>query len=176
MTRDSPRLVDSGRGRRTRRLAGHEGMAGPDISAEVAFTVEELRQAAERRRGKGRNTVAGRALWKPHPDRRMGSPFPEPSGDALVVNQLAQSIVEEILSTPGTKIYMYRGRFIHAWPPPPDRRGVRWNLDGTFNTFIERRNVPTSGAPRCSSETTDMDGHDEDVGQGSRHGTRNREG
>jgi hypothetical protein len=101
----------------------------------------------------------------------MGRPFPEPSG---VINRLAQSIVDEILGDPGSKIYVYRERFIHAWPPVPDRRGARWNLDGTFNTFIERREILSSGSPRPVSESTVTGGHDEDAGQGSRHGTRSR--
>jgi len=50
---------------------------------------------------------------------------------------MARQIVDEILANDATVLYVYRGRFIHARPPSPDRRLIRWRLDGTFGAFLE---------------------------------------
>jgi hypothetical protein len=83
-------------------------------------------------------TVAGRALSKHLPKNRPGSSYPALEGNADRFNRVAQQIIDEILRNPGTRVYVYRDRFVHAWPPAPDRRLLRWNLDGTFKTFLEK--------------------------------------
>jgi len=54
------------------------------------------------------------------------------------VNWVARQIVQDLLTNLSTSIYVYKSRYIHAWPPAPDRRIVRWNLDGTFKAFLEK--------------------------------------
>lgn len=119
-------------------MAGDGAASGASIDADVPFTAEELFRAAQLPRRKGRLTVAGRALWKHAPAYRPGSPYPTPAGDALHINRVAHSIIDEILGNAGTRVYVYRGRFVHAWLPAPDRRGARWNLDGSFNAFLDK--------------------------------------
>jgi hypothetical protein len=55
---------------------------------------------------------------------------------------MARRIIAGILANDATIIYVYRDRFIHARPPAPDRRLVRWRLDGTFDTFLEQPSPP----------------------------------
>lgn len=85
----------------------------------------------------GELSAAGRALEK-H-GSRTGSVFPRAVGNAAAKNAAGQSIVEDILTSPGArKVDLTSGRFkggfdIYA----PDGRGVRYDAGGKFITFLE---------------------------------------
>ncbi len=105
----------------------------------MSFNRAELARAADAPSKGGPETVAGRALQKHAPSnlRRPTSPFPESTGNPRQVAGIAKQIVDEILANDATAVYVYRNRFIHARPPAPDRRVIRWRLGGTFEAFLE---------------------------------------
>lgn len=123
------------KGERSKRSEA-SGPSGEDPSA--LYSREELARAADAPFQGGPDSAAGRALRKHAPANRPNSPYPTPIGPPITVNWVARQIVNEVLANPRTAIYVYKGRYIHAWPPAPDRRIVRWNLDGTFEAFLEK--------------------------------------
>lgn len=108
------------------------------MEPDVPVTIAALRQAAASLFRGGPYTVAARALQKHDPAKRAGSPFPKPVGTPDRVNDKACRIVDDILGSPGTRIYVYKGIFIHARPPDPDRRMIRWKITGEFVGFLEK--------------------------------------
>ncbi|MFN2637433.1 MAG: RHS repeat-associated core domain-containing protein [Gemmatimonadaceae bacterium] len=102
----------------------------------VVGGLEGLAESAARAEA-GELSAAGRALEK-H-GSRTGSVFPRAVGNAGAKNAAGQSIVEDILTAPGSrKVDLTSGRFkggfdIYA----PDGRGVRYDASGKFITFLE---------------------------------------
>ena len=82
-------------------------------------------------------TKAGRALVK-H-GSRPDSTFPKPTGNADVINQVAQTVVDDILHNPRktiTKRYHARfGEIIEI--KAPDGGGIRFDSSGNFIGFLE---------------------------------------
>lgn len=92
---------------------------------------------------KGNNrTVAGRALEKHN--GRPGSAFPKVKGSATQINEAAQQIVDDILTSPGaitTKRLDARfGQIIDI--VSPNGRGVRYDAKGKFMGFLEPKPKP----------------------------------
>ena len=102
----------------------------------ASHSLDELSQAAKAA-DRGGLTAAGRALQK-HGDRG-GSAFPRVTGGPEAINRQGQSIVDDILTSPGsTNVTRYHARFgkvtdIRA----PDGRGVRYGPNGKFIGFLE---------------------------------------
>ena len=87
--------------------------------------------------GNGGLTTAGRALQK-HAGR-AGSVFPRAVGSPAEISRAAQHIVDDILTTPGTRfIQRPRGRYgIVIDVVGPTGRGIRYTLDHRFIGFLE---------------------------------------
>ena len=117
---------------------GDEDVWGCGVDPTVPLSAAELSRAARVPRPRGRLAVAGRALQKHLPKNRTGSPYPALTGNAARFNRVAHEIVDEILSNPEPRVCVYQDRYIHAWPPPPDRRLLRRNLGGTFETLLQK--------------------------------------
>jgi filamentous hemagglutinin len=66
--------------------------------------------------------------------------FPQLSGSADDINRAAQDIVDDILTSPGgTSTVITRGRFKGGVDIfDPSGRGVRYDAEGNFVTFLER--------------------------------------
>ena len=82
-------------------------------------------------------TKAGRALQK-H-GNRPGSAFPQPKGSQSDINTVAQEIVDDILTMPGTKIEnVHSARFGQVTEvDAPDGRGLRYDSNGILIGFLE---------------------------------------
>ncbi len=82
-------------------------------------------------------TKAGRALQK-H-GNRPGSAFPQPKGSQSDINTVAQEIVDEILTMPGTTIrkrsHPRYGQVFEV--RSPDRRGLMYDNNNTLIGFRE---------------------------------------
>ena len=82
-------------------------------------------------------TVAGRALQK-HGDR-AGSAFPRVTGNAANRNAAGQSIVDDILTNPGStftpRATGRHGQFVDV--VAPDGRGLRFGSDNRLIGFLE---------------------------------------
>jgi RHS repeat-associated protein len=97
---------------------------------------------AARLADRGGLSKAGRALTKHARGQRSGSElFPELSGNVDDINKVAGDIVDDILTNPqSTAKVITRGRFkggVDVYDP--SGRGVRYDADGAFVTFLERR-------------------------------------
>ncbi len=108
------------------------------MEPDVPVTIADLLQAAAIPYQGGPYSVAARDLQKHDPAKRAGSPYPKPVGNPDRVSDTARRIVGDILGNPGTRIYVYKGIFIHARPPDPDRRMIRWRITGEFVGFLEK--------------------------------------
>jgi hypothetical protein len=85
-------------------------------------------------------TAAGRSLTKHGTGSRLGnSLFPTAAGNPSAINRQAQDIVDDILTTPGTKIInRHRGRFGNTVEHiAPDGRGIVFDSNGKFLFFRE---------------------------------------
>ena len=86
-------------------------------------------------------TAAGHALTKHAIGQRAGSRlFPALRGNPAEINAAAQSLVDDILTSPGASFQgISRGKWMggfEVWSP--SGRGVRYNSQGEFVTFLER--------------------------------------
>ncbi|MGY6517589.1 MAG: RHS repeat-associated core domain-containing protein [Lysobacteraceae bacterium] len=120
---------------------------GPDVagSASTASSVtrgarslDDLSRAAGAS-DRGGLSAAGRALQK-H-GGRSGSVFPAARGNPAAINRQGQSIVDDILTTPGnTTVTRHHARFGNVTEiRAPDGRGVRYGERGEFLGFLEPR-------------------------------------
>jgi RHS repeat-associated protein len=102
----------------------------------IARSAEELSQAAATLDREGL-TVAGRALQK-H-GSRQGSAFPEATGNPQSINQQAQKMVDDILTSPSsTAVTRHHARFGEVTEiRAPDGRGIRYGADGKFIGLLE---------------------------------------
>jgi filamentous hemagglutinin len=98
--------------------------------------LEKLSEASRILEGSGL-TKAGRALVK-H-GSRLGSIFPKPTGNADVINQVAQTVVDDILyNSRKTIIKRYHAHFGKILEiKAPDGRGIRFDSNGNFIGFLE---------------------------------------
>lgn len=89
---------------------------------------------------KGGYTAAGRSLTKHAAGARPGSTlFPPLKGNTQAINNMAQNIVDDILTTPGTVMNnAYRGRFGNTLEfTAPDGRGLVFDSINKFLFFKE---------------------------------------
>jgi len=114
------------------------------VQPHIPFSAADLKRAARVPFRGGPLTRAGRALQKHRPSDRPSSPYPEPSGNPQQVNRQAQQIIDEILDDPASTFSiatrMFHGQpvqYIQIQPPSPDRRLVRFDINGNFLTFLE---------------------------------------
>lgn len=110
---------------------------GPRGGAANGFrSVDELSQAAAAA-DRGGLSAAGRALQK-HGGRE-GSAFPPVSGNPASINRQGQSVVDDILTSPGsmtvTRNHARYGEVMEV--RAPDGRGVRYDANGKFMGFLE---------------------------------------
>jgi RHS repeat-associated protein len=108
---------------------------------ELLGALDELSSAA-RAIDRGGLTKAGRALTKHARGQRAGSQlFPELGGSVDDVNRIAGDIVDDILTNPkSAAVVIKRGRFkggVDIYDP--SGRGVRYDAEGNFVTFLERQ-------------------------------------
>ncbi|HET6893718.1 MAG TPA: hypothetical protein VFH31_21655, partial [Pyrinomonadaceae bacterium] len=97
--------------------------------------VEDLALAASNPINKEGLTEAARALTKHASGQRSTGTFPPLSGGIEKQNEIAKSIVNEIITNPESKFRnLGRGGLeVRA----PDGRGLRFNADGSFSGFID---------------------------------------
>jgi RHS repeat-associated protein len=89
---------------------------------------------------RGGLTKAGRSLTKHGAGARPGnSKFPAATGNPQQINQMAQDMVNDILTNPGTTVTnSYRGRFGNTIEyTAPDGRGLVFKASGEFLFFKE---------------------------------------
>lgn len=89
---------------------------------------------------RGGLTAAGRSLTKHGAGARPGNTlFPPAKGSASAINQTAQSVADEILTTPGSTIKNgYKGRFGPTIEvTAPGGRGLVYDASGNFLFFKE---------------------------------------
>jgi filamentous hemagglutinin len=101
--------------------------------------IDRLSRAAARFDRQG-YTKAGRSLTKHGVGKRPGnSKFPAPKGNPQQINQMAQDIVDDILTTPGTTFTnSYRSKFGNTIEvKAPDGRGLVFKASGEFLFFKE---------------------------------------
>lgn len=111
-------------------------------AARGAFEVLDDLSAAAQVADRGGLTRAGRALTKHAEGQRAGSrAFPCLSGSADEINAAAQNIVDDILTNPqSTATVVTRCRFkggVDIYDS--SGRGVRYDKDKNFVTFLERQ-------------------------------------
>jgi hypothetical protein len=102
-------------------------------------SLDELSRAAAAP-DRGGYTSAGRSLTKHGAGARAGSKlFPAAKGSPAEINRQAQTIVDDILTTPGTTISNgYRGRWGKTTEvTAPDGRGIVYDANGKFLFFKE---------------------------------------
>jgi RHS repeat-associated protein len=100
--------------------------------------IEVLSEAAAAEITEGGLTAAGRALQK-H-GSRLGSAFPKAKGSPAEISRVAQEIVDDILSDPGTTFTRrYHPRYASdvIEVVAPDGRGIRYTGTGDFMGFLE---------------------------------------
>jgi RHS repeat-associated protein len=103
------------------------------------FSVDDLSRAAGAA-DRGGFTAAGRSLTKHGSGARPGNTkFPAPKGNPAAINQMAQDVVDDILTTPGvTFARSHRGRFgATIEVTAPDGRGIVYDATGKFLFFKE---------------------------------------
>lgn len=108
-------------------------------SSQPCYDVNGLSQAASAP-DKGGFTAAGRSLTKHGAGARIGnSKFPAAKGSPSQINQMAQEIVDEILTDPGSVFKnSYRGRFGDTLEiTAPNGRGLVFDANGKFLFFKE---------------------------------------
>jgi hypothetical protein len=113
------------------RLLTHNAGCGP--------LLDDLSKAAGEI-DKGGLTKAGRSLDKHGAGARPGnSAFPKATGNVAEKNNLAQNLVDDILTDPGTTVTnSYRGRFGNTIEyTAPSSRGVVYDSSGKFLFFKE---------------------------------------
>lgn len=89
---------------------------------------------------RGGLTAAGRSLTKHGAGARPGNTlFPAAKGNPATINQTAQNVVDDILTTPGSTIQnSTRGRFGSTIEvTAPDARGIVYDANGKFLFFKE---------------------------------------
>ena len=89
---------------------------------------------------RGGYTVAGRSLTKHGTGARPGNvAFPQAKGSPSQINQIAQDIVDDILTHPQTTVTKsYRGRFGNTIEyMDPNGRGIVYDANGKFLFFKE---------------------------------------
>jgi RHS repeat-associated protein len=94
-----------------------------------------LRNAANQPLGKGGLTRVGHALDKHAAGQRGASPFPRLSGSNQNKNVVAQQQLDEILSSSDATFKKLGRGGVEV--RLPDRRGVRFNADGSFSSFVD---------------------------------------
>jgi hypothetical protein len=105
--------------------------------AKTTPSLDELSKAASVA-DRGGLTAAGRSLTKHGAGARSGnSPFPAAKGNPATINQTAQNVVDDILTTPGSTIQNgNRGRFGPTLEvTAPDGRGIVYDANGKFLFF-----------------------------------------
>jgi filamentous hemagglutinin len=110
--------------------------AGKSIAAP---SIEDLSKAAGVP-DRGGLTAAGRSLTKHGAGARPSNTlFPPAKGNPATINQTAQNIVDDILTTPGTTtLNSTRGRFGPTIEmTAPDGRGIVYDANGNFLFFKE---------------------------------------
>ena len=115
---------------------------GPGNAYRKAFNALDELSSAARAIDRGGLTRAGRALTKHARGQRAGSElFPALSGDVDDINRVAGQIVDDILTDPkSTAVVIKRGRFKGGVDIYDSRgRGVRYDAEGNFVTFLERQ-------------------------------------
>jgi len=107
-----------------------------DVTKSAGRSVDELSQAASAA-DRGGLTAAGRALQK-HGGRE-GSAFPPAKGNPASINSQGQSVVDDILTSPGatttTRNHARYGDVTEV--RAPDGRGVRYDENGKFMGLLE---------------------------------------
>jgi len=134
-----------------RDVLGKSGKVGQDVAKSttaerivaakgLTHSLDDLSAAAGAASGKNGFTAAGHSLTKHGAGKREGnSLFPAPAGNAAAINRQAQTIVDDILTTPGTTVINgHRGRFGNTIEHiAPDGRGVVFDSSGKFLFFRE---------------------------------------
>jgi hypothetical protein len=100
-----------------------------------SLNLDDLASAASQQIGKGGLTKAGRALDKHAAGQRGNSPFPPLTGSNANKNLIAQQQVEEIITHPNA-VFVRLGRG-GTEVRVPDGRGIRFEADGSFGTFVD---------------------------------------
>jgi hypothetical protein len=123
-------------------IGGVPRPAGAAVNANVSqfgLGVDDLSLAAQAA-DRGGLTAAGYSLTKHGAGARPGnSMFPRALGNPAEINALAQSQVDDILTSPGTTFMPgYRGRFGSTIETTaPDGRGMVFDQNGKFLFFKE---------------------------------------
>ena len=120
-------------------LADDVAAVADDATSGATSLLDDLYYAAGAP-DRGGLTAAGRSLTKHGAGARPGnSLFPPATGNANAINQQAQNIVDDILTTPGSTIQnSFRGRFgATTEVSAPDGRGLVFGSDGRFLFFKE---------------------------------------
>ncbi|MFB8798290.1 MAG: polymorphic toxin-type HINT domain-containing protein [Microcoleus sp.] len=116
----------------------HNSCYDPDNPNRIdssTLNINDLIQASGEPIGKGGLTKAGRALDKHAAGQRGSSPFPPLTGNNANKNLIAEQQVNEILNHPDA-VFIRLGRGgIEA--RVPDGRGIRFEADGSFSTFVD---------------------------------------
>jgi RHS repeat-associated protein len=108
-------------------------------AAKTTPSLDALSQAASAA-DRGGLTAAGRSLTKHGAGARPSNTlFPPAKGNPTSINQAAQDVVDDILTTPGSTLQnSYRGRFGPTIEiTAPDGRGVVYDANGKFLFFKE---------------------------------------
>lgn len=113
--------------------------ADPNPSQNIDFSSRELTidrlAEAGKEPDRGELTRAGRSLAK-H-GCRPNSSFPKPKGAPEEINQVGQSILEQIVKDPNKKIIKKSNGDIKIYSS--DGRGAYFRNDGSFRGFIEQK-------------------------------------
>lgn len=116
----------------------HNSYYDPDNPNRIdpsTLNIGDLIQASGEPIGKGGLTKAGRALDKHAAGQRGSSPFPPLTGNNANKNLIAEQQVNEILNHSDV-VFIRLGRGgIEA--RVPDGRGIRFEADGSFSTFVD---------------------------------------
>ena len=108
-------------------------------AANTAPSLDALSQAAGAA-DRGGLTAAGRSLTKHGAGARAGNTLsPAAKGSPATINQTAQNVVDDILTTPGSALRnSSRGRFgLTIEVTAPDGRGMVYDVNGKFLFFKE---------------------------------------
>jgi len=111
----------------------------PCLAAKTTPSLDALSQAAGAA-DRGGLTAAGRSLTKHGAGARPGNTlFPAAKGNPATINQTAQNVVDDILTTPGSTIQNgYKGRFGPTTEvTAPDGRRLIYDASGKFIYFWE---------------------------------------
>ncbi len=120
-------------------IGEHSDFRSSAIAAKTTPSLDALSQAAGAA-DRGGFTAAGRSLTKHGAGARPGNTlFPAAKGNPATINQTAQNVVDDILTTPGSTIQnSTRGRFGPTIEvTAPDGRGIVYDGNGKFLFFKE---------------------------------------